>query len=95
MALNKYSEGFYNRGIGSVWVSNETRPEDFSKKWRSRYADGEPNYSGSCLYLSSSRSLKWRDTSCLRTKGTLCESNEIMCLGGSENDEGKELGLNP
>ena len=77
----KYSEGFYNRGIGSVWVSNETRPEHFSKKWRSRYAPGEPNHSGDCLYLSSSRSYKWRDTSCRREKGILCETNEVLCHG--------------
>ena len=77
----KYSEGFYNRGIGSVWVSNETRPEHFSKKWRSRYAKGEPNHSGDCLYLSASRSYKWRDTSCAREKGILCETNEVLCHG--------------
>ena len=87
----KYLEGFYNRGIGSVWVSNETRPEHFSKKWRSRYADGEPNHSGDCLYLSASRSYKWRDTSCGRDKGVLCETNEVICNGhGHKNNKGND-----
>ena len=82
----KYSEGFYSKGFGSVWVSNESRPEHFSKKWRSRYAKGEPNYSGSCLYLSSTRSYKWRDTSCERDKGVLCETNEVLCHGGNKGN---------
>ena len=85
----KYAEGFHNRGIGSVWVSNETRPEHFSRKWRSRYAKGEPNHSGACLYLSASRGLKWRDTSCKREKGVLCETNEVLCHGaGHPNTPG-------
>ena len=84
----KYAEGFHNRGIGSVWVSNETRPEHFSRKWRSRYAKGEPNHSGACLYLSASRGLKWRDTSCEREKGVLCETNEVLCHGGHPNNPG-------
>ena len=80
----KYSEGFYSRGIGSVWVSNETRPENFSRRWRSRYADGEPNNSGPCLYLSASQKLRWRDTGCEKDKGALCETNEVLCHGGPD-----------
>ena len=33
------------------------------------------NFSGKCLYLSQSNDYKWRDTSCLREKGILCERN--------------------
>ena len=31
---------------GSVWVSDENRPEYFTQQWRKLYGPGEPNQSG-------------------------------------------------
>ena len=42
-------------GYGSVWISDEYRPEYWTKNWRNIYAVGEPDFSGNCLYLSASR----------------------------------------
>ena len=43
-----------SRNLGSVWISKENRPEYWTVQWRIYYADGEPNFSGKCLYLSKS-----------------------------------------
>ena len=43
-----------SRNLGSVWISKENRPEYWTLQWRIYYADGEPNFSGKCLYLSKS-----------------------------------------
>ncbi|XP_059085318.1 uncharacterized protein LOC131882241 [Tigriopus californicus] len=62
----------------SVWVDGSTRPEHFTLDWQSHYAPGEPNHSGDCLYLSASNDFKWRDTSCRRLKGALCERHDCF-----------------
>ena len=58
---------------GSVWVSENARPEYFTQTWRDMYAAGEPNHSGNCLYLSRTYNYLWRDTACSRRKLPLCQ----------------------
>ena len=43
-----------SRNLGSSWISGENRPEYWTTRWRYYYADGEPNFSGNCVYLSKS-----------------------------------------
>lgn len=62
----------------SVWVDWKTRPEHFAVDWQSHYAPDEPNHSGDCFYLSASNDFRWRDTSCRRLKGALCERHDCF-----------------
>ena len=39
----------------SVWINGEERPELWTSQWRQFYAQGEPDFSGECFYLSASR----------------------------------------
>jgi hypothetical protein len=85
-------------GSGSIWVSPDSRPEDFvsstsSIPWSSYYAEGEPDFSGGCLYLSKSRGLRWRDTACFWDKYYVCERSgpcDVEDSGGRGRDEQEE-----
>jgi len=76
-----------SRNLGSVWISKENRPEYWTVQWRIYYADGEPNFSGKCLYLSKSWNFSWRDTGCFREKFALCEIENCVDF----EDENKEV----
>ena len=41
--------------IGSVWLDESSVPQLWSTNWQNFWGPGEPDNSGSCVYLSKSR----------------------------------------
>ena len=76
-----------SRNLGSSWISGENRPEYWTTRWRYYYADGEPNFSGNCVYLSKSWYVVHSNLDIAKksVRPFLFTISKVICLVNPEN----------
>ena len=82
----------------SVWVDGSFRPDGFiPESFDLFFAPGEPDGSGTCIYLSKSLEYLWKDTDCAEEHVPLCDpiyQNDCLCDGAfmSESENAMNSG---